>query len=1803
MKRLFGLLFLYIFYFNAYSQITQDTINNPYWVEMMQNPSVNFFQTQRAFELYWSNKTIEKGSGYKPFKRWEYAKWQIIDSLGNIPAPGVLEAEVEKYLRQRGAMGGGFGSFSRGGALGSGTPTCQQTGNWLEIGPRYLPSNRTGQPNGLGRINSIGFHPTDSNIVYVGAPAGGLWRSYDGGNTWATNTDSLATLGVSSIAVDPNNPDTIYLGTGDRDASDSYGRGVFKSTDGGQTWNQTATGMGNRTVGKLYIDPRNTQILLAATDGGIYRSTNGGNNWTQVQTGNFKDLTLDAVNPDFAYACASSAKYYKSTDNGATWTNITTGLPSGKSRMAVAVTPADSNFVYAVVTNSSTFAGLYLSVDRGSSFTLMSDTPNIMDYSHLGTGTGGQAWYDLDIAADPLDKSILYVAGVNIFQSKDSGKTWKINAHWVGSGGAPEVHADNHVMEYQPATNTLFTGNDGGIYFTKDLGKNWTDISSGIGNAQVYRIGQSATNRDMLINGYQDNGTGLMENMSWFTTVGGDGMDCLIDPSDPTWSYSDLYYGDIRRSKNGSSQGTIGANGKNGITEQGAWVTPFVLMEGTPSTMFAGYKNVWRTTNVTAATTSAVTWTKISDNVAGSNSQNIIALENAPADPDILYVSRSGNVFYKSTNVSAATPTWTDLTSNLPNNANVMTIESHSTMKNRVWITQSNKVYQSDDGGSNWTNISSGLPNIPLLSLVFDSSSRLQGMYIGTYMGVFYKDTTMSSWQWYNDNMPINTRVNDIEIYYSPQGRDKSHVVCGTYGRGNWRSPLYDEDLEAPIAGMEYSSNKLCLGETLSLTDTSENLPTAWLWKFSPNTVSFVNGTDSCSQHPQVVFNAKGKYSVKFYAENCAGYDSLEMIDFVEVFSSIKAASCTPKTNNTTINAGFGTYSVSIDGKTVTSSGTRSEGEYLDMACQEIFTLKNDTSYFVDVTHGKSYKEYLKIYIDFNNNGNLEDAGELVVDAANGFTHHDTIQIPITAVTNTLIRMRVMGDYGTIQHSCDTLGYGQTEDYGVVLEALKPIPHFVIDTNSICQNGFVTLTDSSVGSIYKRRWYMSKYGTLTFKSDLDGPVTFNLPDTGYYYAELVLNDSIVSKRIDSIVYVKPIPKTNLGVINGSNTVCEGASVVLKNTTNYKTASFEWYRNGAKMNGLSDSIITLGNVVVADSGTLVSTVSLNGCSATSNSLKVKVNPTPKPKFVFNKADTCWSNNGFDMVNTSTLSSGTMSYKWSFDDGNTSTKTDVSHTYLDTGSRAIKLVVTSNFGCKDSISKNIHVWANPTANWQFNQQTQCLNENKYICTNLSSVPYGSIVKYHWDFGNGDTTNTPDATVSFSKAGKYDIIFTVTSNKGCSAVLPQRAIVAQSPTADIGLVQQNVCLADNLFDFTDNSLGGNIVSHQWTFGDGNTSTTADNLGYSYGNAGNYQVDLVVKTDSNCYDTATRMIDVYASPIAAFTINDTSQCEKGNNIIIANKTLSNGATIAATNWDFGNGNTSNNANPASFSYTAEGNYSIQMIVRSDKNCNDTATQNVRINASPKAQFSGGIICLGDTVQFQNSSTISTGRIVSNTWDFGDKITSSSLNPWHVYKKAGTYQIQLIVESALGCKDTLTDKTAALVYDKPTADFTYKKLASFDATTEMLFEENAQNANSWNWQILGISSGSGQSYQWQFTDTGTFAIMLWVENANGCRDTIIKQIFVFPDGELMVPTSFSPNNDGLNEVFKPYGVRFVKEFEMTIYNRWGEQIFNSIDPSIGWDGTYLGKQVPAGQYAITIKVLDFSNEKIIYNNTITILR
>ncbi|MBP9150780.1 MAG: T9SS type A sorting domain-containing protein [Flavobacteriales bacterium] len=845
------------------------------WQWMMHDHSQNLFAIQADFQLYYdqivgADGKIPKGTGIKQFKRWEYYWENRVDADGNFPPEGHTLNEMERWFREHGN--------SRDYVVGSGT--------WELLGPSQTPANGTTQLNGSGRLNCIAFHPTDVNTIYAGAPSGGFWTSTDNGSSWTQSISGLTRLGVSSIVIHPTTPTTIYIGTGDRDGGDAAGYGVWRSTDGGATWSAYHNGMPNTTVGEIIMDPNNSSIMYAACHSGyIYRTTDGGANWS---ASNFlggviaTDLAFHPTNSSIIYAGTLWGEFWKSVNSGVTFTKITSGLGTGGNRVAIAVSPDEPNYVYALIGGSTGLVGIYRSTNSGTSFSTRTTTPNILGYETDGSGTDSQSSYDLVIAADPSDAEIIYTGGVNLWKSINGGSTMTNLTYWVGpSGSAAGVHADQHALEFSPHSGYLYNGNDGGVYVSADAGDNFTDISDGLNIAQIYKIGVSQQTYDLGINGYQDNGTAVVRAGSFSTEIGGDGMECIIDPTNDSYMYGALYYGSIKRSSNG---GTSFSSISTATGEDGGWVTPYKLDPNDANRMFAGYVDVWRTDNVKTGTP---TWSQISS-FAGSDYIRDVAI--APSNSSVMYVSRSGNKFYRSNNATAGSPTWTDLSATLPGASSPKDIEIDPTNAAHLYIAFLNDIYESTNSGASWTNVSGTLPDISLNTIVIDKNSPNKGMYVGMDVGVYYDDNVLSDWVAYNTGLP-NIEITELEIH-DGANNCKGMLYGATYGQGFWKSDLKDPGGVAPVACFEASTQALCASNTVTFTEYSSYAPTSWAWTITPGTFAYIGGTTANSQHPQVQFNSGGTYDVSLTATNATGNGVETKNSYITVWGGTSGYSC-----------------------------------------------------------------------------------------------------------------------------------------------------------------------------------------------------------------------------------------------------------------------------------------------------------------------------------------------------------------------------------------------------------------------------------------------------------------------------------------------------------------------------------------------------------------------------------------------------------------------------------------------------------------------------------------------------------------------------------------------------------------------------------------------------------------------------------------------------------------------------------------------------------------------------------------------
>lgn len=713
---------------------------------------VRFQEVQQAFDRYWENQSpsdtesenAEEG-GYQQFKRWEWFMEQRTFPSGIFPSPEVLYNEYQGYKTQ-------YGSHN-----------ARMASNWSFIGPHVVPANG----GGAGRINCLAFDPANANVLWAGAACGGLWKSTDGGATWSSNTDLLPSLSISDIVIDPSNPQIMYLATGDKygiywqyETWGHYSAGILKSTDGGVTWNPTGLNfaMANVTViQRLIIDPSNTNTLYAATNMGVFKSTDAAATWANIRPGKFYDIEMNPGNNMILYT-GDSTGVFRTTNAGASWSAVPGVTSTG--RTSICVTPANSAAVYVW----SEGGALYYSNNSGVSFTTRTDpTTDCTPYGY----------YDMVIDVSPVNENILFTGGLNVARSTDGGNSWTVASDWGGWPNANYVHADNHALQFGPASsNTIYSCNDGGIFRSADQGNTWSDLSGGIDIKQYYRLSGSFITPSVIYAGAQDNGTDRVTGVNAATQVNGaDGEECLVDFTDDNIVFVSSQSGYFMKSTDGGASFTA-------LSQFGCdWTSPIIMDQTDHNNMYLGGSDVYRSTD------NGDTWNNVSNGAFDGTC--VYSLEISPTSPSYVYAATFGNI-YRTTNGGTS---WSTITGSLPvGQAAISGIAISDGNPDAVWVTLSGfaageKVYYTTNGGVTWTNMTGSLPNVPANCIEYQNGSN-DLLYVGTDLGVFYMDATMNDWLPYNNGLP-NVIIDELEIHYPT-----SKLRAATYGRGLWESDL-----------------------------------------------------------------------------------------------------------------------------------------------------------------------------------------------------------------------------------------------------------------------------------------------------------------------------------------------------------------------------------------------------------------------------------------------------------------------------------------------------------------------------------------------------------------------------------------------------------------------------------------------------------------------------------------------------------------------------------------------------------------------------------------------------------------------------------------------------------------------------------------------------------------------------------------------------------------------------------------------------------------------------------------------------
>ena len=770
------------------------------------NRALSFKELKTQFNEFKKSTDLSTQKYWKSYKRWEQEMELHTNAKGE-------PAGFDEYINATIAMANYKQQQTQANASAS----------WSPFGPNVLPNNLTGyMENGIGRINCITFHPTNPNTFFVGVAQGGVWKTTNNGVSWTPLTDNLPITRISDITINPTNPNEMYISVCDfeyigislhlngRKRNTHYGLGVYKTTDGGLTWNPTGltynlTNGDASLIRKVLINPANTNDLVACGVSGMYKSTNGGTTWVKKLDSLFWDMHQDPSNPAVLYASTGwimtsnigNAGVYKSTDFGNTWAMLTTNMPltNNIQRVKLAIAPSNTNYVYAlcVDVNGGLF-GIYKSINAGLSWTFISPTNNILE-GGTGGNTGGQGNYDLGFIVDFSDPNKVYTGGVNLWGSIDGANTFNPISHWTTQYG-PTLHGDIHFINRNPYTGNYFVCSDGGVYQTTNMvidtwGTSawptvWTKMNDNIQVSSFYRLSSSKTSTEQVVAGAQDNASFYFNAGNWSTIFGGDGMDNCLNPSSPNEIIGSSQYGNFKYSNdNGNSSFAPFTNVNN---EQAEWTTPIIADYNTPGVMYIGNENIVKSTD------GGQSWSPLATLYTNSltlQNTEISALAISNSNSQVLYAARRvryenglNGIVFKTTDGGT---TFTNVTNNLPDSLYYTSIEINATNENIVYVsmagfTAANKVYTTINGGATWQNISYNLPNLPVncIKQIPGTNHLMIATDIGVY--ILYSGTTT----WVNNSFGLpNVIVTDIEFNAA-----LNKIYISTFGRGIWESNI-----------------------------------------------------------------------------------------------------------------------------------------------------------------------------------------------------------------------------------------------------------------------------------------------------------------------------------------------------------------------------------------------------------------------------------------------------------------------------------------------------------------------------------------------------------------------------------------------------------------------------------------------------------------------------------------------------------------------------------------------------------------------------------------------------------------------------------------------------------------------------------------------------------------------------------------------------------------------------------------------------------------------------------------------------
>ncbi len=786
-----------------------------------------------------------------------------------------------------------------------------------------------------------------------------------------------------------------------------------------------------------------------------------------------------------------------------------------------------------------------------------------------------------------------------------------------------------------------------------------------------------------------------------------------------------------------------------------------------------------------------------------------------------------------------------------------------------------------------------------------------------------------------------------------------------------------------------------------------------------------------------------------------------------------------------------------------------------------------------------------------------------------------------------------------------------TSDQGCINTTVQPVTVYVkpiadFSYSDFCVGYPATFNDISPATTPAITGWQWDFGDGSAIETAQTPAAHIFPGTGPYTVQLIVNNTC----IDTITYVLNANPTPVASFTHT-TECDYDLTQFTSTSNIATGSitgYAWdFEDNNNITALTANATNDYNGPATYNAQLIVTSNLGCIDSITN--PVVVNPVPVAGFsVAEKCD--YETSSF--IDTSSVYSGNIAaYSWDFGDGTGfSVQQNPLYPYGVAGTYNATLLVISDQGCRDSITKTVKINPKPTASFTFTNV--CLGLNN-VLTDNSTGNGSSISSYEWDFDSNTSidASSQNTTHEYPAYGLFFPTLYITTQYGCKDTVTNQVEVYEIPVPNFSFA--SVCEGQNVsFNNTSFINTGSITGFAWDFDNANTSAL-ENPTELFATENNYDVSFTVTSNNNCTASINQIVDIYPLPNPGFTVPDVCDGQISNFTDVS--TVSNTYTtnnIISWDWNFGNGVTFNGQN-ALYLYAAADTFNVSLQVLTNNGCTFTYNDIAVVHPNPEIAFTspnpeGCDVWCAD---FVNTTTIASGTISSYMWDFGNGETSILQDPSSCFENNTLadmlYDVELTAISGQGCSSTYTESDIITVFPIPVANFEAVPPVSDIYNTTFQFNNQSLIANQFDWDVAGLEAFSDQDIEYTFSDadSGTYEVCLQVTSVHGCVHDTCKPVYIQGYSNLYIANAFTPDGDGLNDDFKPSLYGFTPDnYIFRIFDRWGTLLYNTNNTLDKWDGTYNGTISPQDVYVWKVDAIDkYTLEPINLQGHVTLVK